>query len=97
MTEERTLAAPEELGLETQQEFRRSAVALLQALPENARLTIDMSRTRSIDSTGLNALILIRRSATERRQIVRLEGVGEELRYALARTKLDGLLSSESP
>lgn len=96
VSEERTITAPEELGLETWREFRRSASALLGSLPGHGRLVIDMSRTRSIDSTGLNALVLISRAAAGRGQTVRLHGASEEVRYVLRRTKLDGLLSSES-
>lgn len=70
--------------------FRREAVRLLDSLPEGrGRLTIDLGPTREVDSSGLNALILIRRAAARRRLSVRLRGVSDELRVLLALTKLD--------
>jgi anti-anti-sigma factor len=95
--DEQMLAAPEELGLDTRAGFRQAAIRLLDGMREGAgRLTIDLSDTRSVDSAGLNALILVHRYATERRQSVRLRGVSEELRQLLVLTKLDGLFDIEA-
>ena len=59
-------------------------------------LVIDLSGTRSVDSAGLGALMLIQRKAAERRQVVRLRGANEELRFLLVLTKLDDLFELET-
>src|SRR5438046_1198308 len=72
---EKILAAPEALSLETRTAFRRTASELLDQLPEGTgRLVIDLSGTRTVDSAGLGALMLIQRKAAERPQIVCLPG-----------------------
>lgn len=94
---ERVLAAPEEIGLESRTTFRRAAAELLEQMAEGAgRLVIDLSGTRSVDSAGLGALMLIQRKAAERRQTVCLRGASEELRFLLVLTKLDDLFELES-
>lgn len=88
--DERVLRAPPELGLETRQTFRQEAFRLLDGmLHGTGRLTIDLGATRRVDSTGFNALILIRRHAATRRIAVRLVGVGEEIHALLLLAKLD--------
>src|SRR5262245_66420938 len=72
---EKTMAAPERLDLESRTAFRRAAGEVLDQLAEGTgRLIIDLSGTRSIDSAGLGALMLIQRKASERRQVVCLRG-----------------------
>src|SRR6266850_2054402 len=72
---EKTLGAPERLDLESRTAFRRAAGEVLDLLAEGAgRLVIDLSGTRSVDSAGLGALMLIQRKAAERRQTVCLRG-----------------------
>ena len=89
---DRTLTAPEALGLDSRVTFRRSASALLDELPEGSgRLVIDLSATKQVDSAGLGALMMIQRKAAERRQTVCLRGPNEELRFLLVLTKLDDL------
>ncbi len=89
---ERAVVAPSHLGLDTRAEFRRSAVEILDALPEiSGRLVVDLSPTRLVDSAGLGALILVRQHAAARRQVVRLRGVSEELRLLLVLTKLEDM------
>ena len=89
---EKTLAAPEALSLESRTAFRRTAVELLDQLPEGSgRLVIDLSATRAVDSAGLGTLMLIQRRAAERRVAVALRGANEELRFLLVLTKLDDL------
>ena len=86
------LKAPEKLGLETRDSIRRDAIKVLDDLPVGkGRLLIDLARTRSVDSAGLGALMLIQRHAAERRQSIALGNVNEELRFLLALTKLDEL------
>jgi len=96
-TAEKIVAAPEALGLESRVAFRRAAAELLGQLPEGAgRLVIDLTATRSVDSAGLGALMLIQRKAAERRLGVCLRGVNDELRFLLVLTKLDDLFELES-
>jgi len=91
------IAAPEHLGLDSRNEFRQAAVAILEQLPEGGgRLIIDLSATRKVDSAGLGALMLIQRRAAERRQAVALRNASDELRYLLVLTKLDDLFELES-
>jgi anti-sigma B factor antagonist len=94
---ERTLTAPENLGLDSRVEIRKAAVKLLEEMPEGiGRLIVDLSGTRQIDSAGLGALMLIQRRAAERRQIVALRNASEEIRFLLVLTKLDDLFELES-
>ena len=95
--DERTLTAPENLGLDTRVEIRKAAVKLLEDMPEGiGRLIVDLSPTRHIDSAGLGALMLIQRRAAERRQVVALRNASEEIRFLLVLTKLDDLFELES-
>lgn len=91
------VAAPEHLGLESRTSFRQQAVLLLDQLPERTgRLVIDLSGTRTVDSAGLGALMLIQRKASERRQAVVLRRPNDELRFLLVLTKLDDLFEVEA-
>ncbi|MGE0353313.1 MAG: STAS domain-containing protein [Gemmatimonadales bacterium] len=90
------ITAPEHLGLESRNDFRKEAVSILEQLPEgDGRLVIDLGSTRGVDSAGLGALMLIQRRAAERRQAVILRNASDELRYLLALTKLDDLFMIE--
>jgi anti-anti-sigma factor len=94
---ERRMAAPEALGLDSRVEIRKTAIKLLEEMPEGVgRLVIDLSRTRHVDSAGLGALMLIQRRAAERRQSVVLKNPSEEIRFLLVLTKLDDLFELES-
>jgi anti-anti-sigma factor len=91
------LAAPEHLGLDTRTAFRQSAVGLLDQLPERlGRLVVDLRGTRTVDSAGLGALMLVQRRASERRQVVVLKRPNDELRFLLVLTKLDDLFEIEA-
>ncbi len=93
---ERGLSAPDTLGLESRVEIRKAALRLLQEMPEGTgRLVIDLGPTRHIDSAGLGALMLIQRSAAERRQAVVLRNPSEEIRFLLVLTKLYDLFHIE--
>ena len=95
---ERGMVAPETLGLDSRVEIRKAAVRLLEEMPEGSgRLVIDLGRTRNVDSAGLGALMLIQRRAAERRQVVVLRNLSEEIRFLLVLTKLDDLFQLESP
>lgn len=88
--DEQVVPAPERLGLETRRAFRHQALQVLDALPPGqGSLTIDLSHTVALDSTGLNALVLIRRHASDRRISVKLSGASDEVRRLLSVTKLD--------
>ena len=88
----RVLVAPPTLGLSSREAFRESANALLDEMPEgNAQLVLDLGGTRETDSSGLSALVMIQRHASDRRQQVVLKGVGPELEFLLVLTKLDDL------
>lgn len=96
-TLQKFLTAPEALGLETRAEFRKSAVTLLDSMPEgDGQLVIDLQPTKHVDSAGLGALMLVQRRAAERRQQVVLRGANDELRFLLVLTKLDDLFHFES-
>jgi anti-anti-sigma factor len=91
------LSAPEHLGLESRTSFRQTAVGMLEQLPERTgRLVIDLRGTRTVDSAGLGALMLIQRKASERRQVVVLKRPNDELRFLLVLTKLDDLFEVEA-
>jgi anti-anti-sigma factor len=93
---ERGLSAPDTLGLESRVEIRQAALRLLEEMPAGTgRLVIDLGRTRHIDSAGLGALMLIQRSAAERRQRVVLRNPSEEIRFLLVLTKLYDLFQIE--
>jgi len=93
---ERGLSAPDTLGLESRVEIRKAAIRLLEGMPEGTgRLVIDLRRTRHVDSAGLGALMLIQRSAAERRQTVILRNPNEEIRFLLVLTKLYDLFQFE--
>ncbi len=90
----RMLQAPENLGLETRESFREQANGLLDEMGEGrGQLVIDLGATREIDSSGLSALVMVHRHATERRQQVSLSHVGAELEFLLVLTKLDDLFT----
>ncbi|UCG86776.1 MAG: STAS domain-containing protein [Gemmatimonadota bacterium] len=95
-SDERVLVAPVELDLNSRLDFRRDALRCVESLRRGAgRLVIDMTATRSVDSTGLGVLFMVRRRAAQRRQQVVLRGVSEELRLLLVLTKLEGLFEIE--
>jgi anti-sigma B factor antagonist len=94
---ERGMLAPETLGLDTRVEVRKVATQLLEEMPEGVgRLVIDLSRTRHVDSAGLGALMLIQRKAAERRQLIVLRNLTDEIRFMLVLTKLDDLFQLET-
>jgi anti-anti-sigma factor len=93
---EHLIRAPEQLGLETRIEFRKAASSLVDRIPTGAgRLVVDCASLNSIDSSGLNSLILVRRRAVGRRVEVVLRELNEELLSLLVLTKLDDLFVFE--
>ena len=95
-SEVRVLVAPVELDLDTRLEFRREALSCVERMPRGAgRLVIDVTATRSVDSTGLGVLFMVRRRAAQRRLQVVLRGVSKDLRYLLVLAKLEDLFEIE--
>lgn len=93
---EQLIRAPEHLGLETRNEFRKTAASLVDRIPTGTgRLVVDCASLSSIDSSGLNSLILVRRRAVGRRVDVVLRELNEELLSLLVLTKLDDLFVFE--
>ena len=89
---EQVVVAPERLDLESRIVFRGVAARLIdRTISGTGRLVIDCGSLRSIDSSGLNALILVQRRATNRRIRVFLRDLDDELRSLLVLTKLDDL------
>ena len=89
---EQVVVAPERLGLESRVRFREVASDLIdRTAPGMGRLVIDCGRLRSIDSAGLNTLILVQRKAATRRIRVFLRELDDELQALLVLTKLDDL------
>lgn len=95
---ERVLPAPETLGLDSRTEFRQRGIRLLEEMPEGVgKLIVDFGRTTRVDSAGLSALILVQRRASERRQLVALRNLGDEIRFLLVLTKLLDLFELDAP
>ena len=96
MLPEQVVVAPTRLGLTTRMEFREAASELIdRTMAGTGRLVIDCGRLRSIDSSGLNVLILVQRRAANRRIQVFLRELDEELQSLLILTKLDDLFEMQ--
>lgn len=92
----RVVIAPVDLSLDSRTEFRRSATSEIDAMDVGSgRLVVEMHETRSMDSAGLGALMLVQRRAARRRLSVTLKGVNEDLLFLLTLTKLDALFDIE--
>jgi anti-anti-sigma factor len=88
------LQAPENLGLASRELFREQANQLLDEMGQGrGQLVVDLAATREIDSSGLSALVMVHRHATERRQSVILRNIGPEIGFLLVLTKLDDLFA----
>lgn len=92
---ERSITAPNELGLETRVSFREAAIAELDGLPDGGTLNVDLARTARVDSAGLSTLMLIQRRAAEHSQRIVLRHTSDEIRYLLALTQLTDLFELE--
>ena len=91
----RSIAAPEELGLDTRVAFREGVIRELDGLPEGASLWVDLTRTLRVDSAGLSALMLVQRHAEARSQRVVLQHPSDEFRFLLALTHMTDLFDVE--
>jgi len=89
---EEIVVAPAHLGLESRVEFRRIASRLIDRISAGTgRLVIDCERMKSIDSAGLNSLIILQRRAAKGRIQVVLRALDKEILALLVLTKLDDL------
>lgn len=88
---DRVVRAPGFLGTETRGPFQDAALRALGELGEarGGRLVIDLSGTTGMDSSGLSTLVQLQVRAAERRHVVCLHGVSEEVRFLLLMTKLE--------
>ena len=94
----RVVLAPADLSLDSREEFRRRATSEIDAMEiGSGRLVIEMRDTKSIDSAGLGALILVQRRAARRRLPVVLRGASDDLRFLLMLTKLEPLFELDPP
>jgi anti-anti-sigma factor len=76
--------------------FRRAASVVVDRIPTGTgRLVIDCSSLDSIDSSGLNALIILQRKAEAKRVPVALRHLREDLRALLSLTKLEDLFEMD--
>ncbi len=72
--------------------FRRAAAVIVDRIPTGmGRFVIDCSSLESVDSSGLNALIILQRKAEAKRVPVALTHLRQDLRALLSLTKLDDL------
>ena len=90
--DELLVRAPPALDRDTRSEFRRAAMAAVEAFgrrAEGRRLIVDLAGTSKVDSAGLGALIMLQQRSSEQRITVCLRGASEELRFLLVLTGLD--------
>ena len=96
------MRAPALLDRHTRHAFRKAALDAVESnsesLPEgDRRLVVDLERTTKVDSAGLEALVMVRERAAERRWTVCLRGASEELRFLLVLTRLEDRFEFEPP
>jgi anti-anti-sigma regulatory factor len=92
--------APQALDRHTASEFSRTALAAVErraALAPGGRLIVDLAGTTRVDTSGLDALVLLQQRASEHRLTVCLRGASEELRFMLVLTRLDDRFELEPP
>ena len=70
-------------------EFRSTCQKIFQCYPEIQKLSLDFSETTFIDSSGIGALVICRRTCQERHTELRLHDVGSQVMMALSMTDLD--------
>ena len=92
-----TLEAPTRLIADTRAEFRRAALACLDAVlsAHRARVVVDLSHTSEIDASGLGVLVLLQKRAREARVTTSLRHAPPSVRQILALTRLDYLFDIE--
>ena len=91
------LEAPSSLVAATRADFRRAALAHLEAarLVRSPRIDVDLSQTTEIDASGLGVLVLLQNRAREAMLATRLLHAPPAVRHLLALTRLDYLFEIE--
>ena len=87
------LSAPAQLTSATRVEFRRQALAVLEAasLAQDSSITIDLAATSDVDASGLGILVLVQKKAKDAGLATRLVRVTPSVKHLLVLTKLDHL------
>ena len=84
--------APAQLSSQNRGDFYAAALAGLEQLgttEPGGQLVIDLSGTDRVDSSGLATLVLLQVRAAERKHVVGLRGLSEEIRFLLLMTRLE--------
>ncbi|MDA0266641.1 MAG: sugar transferase [Cyanobacteria bacterium] len=77
-------------------EFRSTCQTIFQRYPEIQKLSLDFSETTFIDSSGIGALVICRRTCQEHRTQLLLHDVGSQVMMALSMTDLDKVFTIET-
>lgn len=94
---DKTVAAPEQLGLEARDRFREHVYQVLDGMEEGqGNLVVDLSKTYFVDTAGLGVLADVQRRAAQRRHAVRLRGVNEDIRFTLVLSRMEDLFVIEA-
>jgi anti-anti-sigma factor len=95
--QDKTVAAPEQLGVDERESFRDRAFQTLDAMQEGeGSLVVDLSETYFVDTAGLGVLADVQRRAAQRKHAVRLKGVNEDIRFTLVLSRMEDLFVIES-
>lgn len=95
--QDRTVDAPEQLGVDARDTFRDRALQALEAMEEGeGALVVDLTKTYFVDTAGLGALADVQRRAAQRRHAVRLRGVNDDIRFTLVLSRMEDLFVIES-
>jgi anti-anti-sigma factor len=76
-------------------EFRSICQTIFQRYPQLQKLSLDFSETTFIDSSGIGALVICRRTCQEHRTQLMLHDVGSQVMMALSMTDLDKVFTIE--
>ncbi|GBD32217.1 MAG: hypothetical protein KatS3mg081_2049 [Gemmatimonadales bacterium] len=94
---EKVLVAPERLVYPASRAFRRAGLELIASLgPQPHKVIVDLGPTVEADSTGLEALIAMRRRASSLRHTLVLHNVGPRVAELLEITKLKDWFAVEN-
>lgn len=94
---EKVIVAPERLVYPHSRAFRRAGLEAISSLgPQPHRVIVDLGPTVDADSTGLEALIAMKRRASVLKHTLVLSNVGPRVAELLELTKLKGWFTVES-
>lgn len=82
------VSAVEELGIANCKRFRDAVRGVIEELPENGTVEIDLSETAFLDSSGLGTLIALKRIAQERQGRVRLINPAPQAKRLIELTRI---------